>query len=144
MNNIENGKIRRIKTLQFGELEISPDHIFYFDNGMLGFEELKEYVLISEEETVPFKWLISLEQPDIGFPMLSPWHVDLTYDPGKHINLEEEVLLVVITLENEKGMMSANMKAPVVLNVKNQKGRQEILPTDKYSVNHLITGDASI
>lgn len=140
MNKEISGDNRIINTLQFGEIEISPEHIFYFDEGMLGFEDLREYVLISEEETVPFKWLISLEQPDIGFPMLSPWHLDLTYDPGKKIDLEKEVLLVVVTLENEKGLMSANMKAPVVLNVITQKGRQEILPTDKYSVNHIITG----
>ncbi len=133
-------EIRVIKTLHFGELEISPEHIFHFEDGMLGFDGLREYVLISEEETVPFKWLISMEQPEIGFPMLSPWHIDLSYKAGKNIDLEKEVLLVVVTLENEKGKMTANMKAPVVLNVETQKGRQEILPSDKYSVSHVITG----
>ncbi|MCX7879881.1 MAG: flagellar assembly protein FliW [Ignavibacteria bacterium] len=129
---------RKIKTLQFGKLEIEPHHIFYFENGLFGFEDLREFVIIAEEETLPFKWLISLERPEIGFPLLSPWHIDLLYDPGDDFDLEKNVLMVIITLENENKQMTANMKAPVVFDVENQRGWQVILPTDKYSTNYVI------
>jgi flagellar assembly factor FliW len=129
--------IRKISTTQFGELVIESKHIFMFTNGLLGFEELREFVLISEEETVPFKWLICLEKPEIGFPLLSPWHIDLTYDPGSDFDLEKEVLMVVITLK-DRGMMTANMKAPIVLDVHNQSGKQVILPTDRYFTDYVI------
>ncbi len=129
---------RIIRTLQFGELEIEPQHIFYFDEGILGFEDLHEFVLIADEETLPFKWLISIEKPEIGFPLLSPWHLDLTYDPGPDFDLEKQVLMVIITLEDENKQMTANMKAPIVFDVENQKGWQTILMTDKYSTNFLI------
>lgn len=131
-------KTRKIRTLQFGEINVEPVHIFKFKEGLLGFENLYEFVLISDEETVPFKWLISLENPEIGFPLLSPWHLDLTYDPGNNFDLENEVLFVVVTLGNEKGKMTANMKAPVVFNIDEQSGKQIILPTDKYSPNYVI------
>lgn len=131
-------KIRIINTPHFGRIEVEPYHIFYFPNGMLGFDNLREYVLISEEETVPFKWLISLEQPEIGFPLLSPWHIDLSFEAGKVYNIETQVLFAVITLEDENGNMSANMKAPVILDVENQTGEQIILPSDKYSTNYII------
>jgi flagellar assembly factor FliW len=130
---------RNITTSQFGDLSIENRHIFNFEEGMLGFEELHEFVLISEEETVPFKWLICIEKPEIGFPCLSPWHIDLTFDPGKDFDLEKEVLLVVITLANDKGRMTANMKAPIVLDVNNQTGKQVILHSDKYSPSYEIT-----
>lgn len=135
MKKNEKKEAKTIRTLHFGELIIQPEHIFCFDGGLLGFEDLREFVLISDDDTVPFKWLISLEKPEIGFPMLSPWHIDLTYDPGDEINLEHQVLFIIVTLEDEKGVMTANMKAPVVLDVKDQSGRQIILPSDKYSVN---------
>ena len=128
----------KINTVQFGELVIEPQHIFNFIEGLLGFEDLREFVLISEEETVPFKWLISIEKPDIGFPLLSPWHVDLTYSPGNQFDLESQVLMVVITLEDEKGLMTANMKAPLVLDVGSRSGKQVILSSDKYSPSHVI------
>jgi flagellar assembly factor FliW len=130
--------VREISTIQFGEISVEPKHIFKFKHGLLGFEELSEFVLISEEETLPFKWLISLDNPNIGFPLLSPWHIDLSYSPGKKFSEENKVLFVIITLENTHGMMTANMKAPVVLNVELQSGEQVILPKDKYSPNFVI------
>lgn len=131
-------KKRVIKTNYFGELEIDDEYIFKFKDGMLGFEDLHDYVLISEESTAPFKWLISVDEPEIGFPLLSPWHIDVYYDPGIKYDLEKQVLFVVITLEDENGDMSANMKAPVIFNIEKQTGEQIILPSDKYSTNYVI------
>jgi flagellar assembly factor FliW len=138
MDETVKSKNRKITTFQFGEIEVEEKHIFYFDNGILGFEELREFVLISEEQTNPFKWLISLDESEIGFPLLSPWHIDLEYDPRLNLDYEKEVVMVVVTLENEKGMMTANMKAPIIFDVKDQKGKQIILPSDKYSPSHVI------
>jgi len=128
----------KIITPHFGELIIQNDQIFYFENGMLGFEDLHNFVVISEEETAPFKWLISIEKPEIGFPLLSPWLIDINYSPGDQYDIEKLVFFVVITLENEEGKMSANMKAPVILDTDNLKGEQIILPFDKYATNFII------
>jgi flagellar assembly factor FliW len=127
-----------IKTLQFGEITVEPKHVFYFDNGLLGFEDLRRFVLIHEEETAPFKWLISLEEPEIGFPLLSPWHLDIEYDPGNNYDLEKLVFFNIITLEDELGRMTANMKAPIILDVFEQSGQQVILPKDKYLPDYEI------
>lgn len=129
---------RTIQTSQFGELTFGIEHIFMFEEGLLGFDDLREFVLISDEVTDPFKWLISVEKPEIGFPLLSPWHLDIKYNPGKSFNLQTEVMMVVITLENNDGVMTANMKAPIVLDVESQKGKQVILPSEKYSPTFLI------
>lgn len=138
MSKNANSEARFIKTNQFGELKVEPQHIFYFEEGVLGFEHLREFVLINEEETAPFRWLISLEEPAIGFPLLSPWHIDLSYKPNKNFDLNKQVVMVIITLENDKGIMTANMKAPIVFNVEKQDGKQVILPSDKYSPNYEI------
>lgn len=137
MENIDSNA-KKIVSLHFGELTVEREHIFTFNDGMLGFDNLKEYVLISEEETIPFKWLISIDEPEIGFPVLSPWHIDLNYNPGKNFNFDVEVLFVVVTLENQDGNMTANMKAPIILNVQEQTGKQIILPGDRFSANLVI------
>ncbi len=136
-------KTRTIKTLQFGEISVEDDYIFTFEEGMLGFENLKDFVLITEEETVPFKWLVSVVSPEIGFPLLSPWHLDIEYDPGKEFNLEREVLFVIVTLGGKDKGISANMKAPIVLDTKTQKGKQVILPSDRYSTSYAVKGAES-
>lgn len=138
MENSVTQETKTITTLHFGELSIEPRHIFIFPEGVLGFEQLREFVLISEEDTLPFRWLISLDSPEIGFPLLSPWYLDTAYDSGKDVNIERQVIFVVITLEDEKGLMTANMKAPIILDVEKQTGAQVILPTDKYSPTHVI------
>lgn len=129
---------RIIKTMHFGEIEVEPSHIYHFPNGMLGFEDLFDYILISEESTEPFKWLISVDAPQIGFPLLSPWHLDMAYEPDWKFNMKTQALFVVITLEDENHNMSANMKAPVILNIETNTGEQVILPSDKYTTNFII------
>jgi flagellar assembly factor FliW len=130
--------IRTIETPHFGVIEIEDRHIFQMKDGMLGFENLKEFVLISEEETAPFKWFISIEDPEIGFPFISPWFLDIDYKPVREFDIDKHVMFVVITLQDKDGNMSANMKAPVILNVEDQSGEQIIIPSDKYSTNFII------
>ncbi|MCX6153751.1 MAG: flagellar assembly protein FliW [Candidatus Kapabacteria bacterium] len=131
-------KVRTIKNSQFGELEVHPEYIFFFPNGLLGFDDLHEFILINEEETEPFKWLLSLAEPEIGFPLLSPWHIDLAYDPGDIFNVKTQALFVVVTLENTNGSMTANFKAPLIFDIDKQEGHQVILPSDKFSPTHII------
>lgn len=138
MRTAQEGKIRKIVTPHFGEIDIEDKHIFSFDEGMLGFESLSEFVLISEEETEPFKWLISLKNPDIGFPLISPWYLDMNYKPGRNFNIDNQVVFVVITLQDSDGNMSANLKAPIILDVEKQKGEQIIIPSDKYQTNFVL------
>lgn len=137
MENTENN-IRSIKTIHFGELEVDNQYVFTFPNGLLGFEDLQEFVLISDEDTEPFKWLISLDEPNIGFPIVSPWFMDMNYKPGKVFDPETHALFVVVTINNTGSLMTANLKAPVLLNVNSQTGEQVILTSDKYSTEYLI------
>ncbi len=137
MNNIIEKDIT-INTPYFGDLAVSKDMIFHFEDGMLGFEDLKNFVIVSEEESAPFKWLISIEKPEIGFPLLSPWLIDIQYSPGNQYDVEKQIFFAVITLENEEGKMAANLKAPIILDTDNLKGYQIILPFDKYSTNYVI------
>ncbi len=138
MTDKKNTEAKHIKTLQFGELDIEAKYIFNFKDGLLGFEELSEFVLISEEETVPFRWLISIEQPAIGFPLLNPWILDPKYDAGVKLDSGKDVMMVVVTLEDEKGLMTANLKAPIIFDIINLTGKQVILTSDKYSTNYVI------
>ncbi len=133
-----NTKLYKINTTQFGEIEFEEKYIFHFQEGLLGFEDLKKFLLISDEETEPFKWLISIEKPEIGFPLLNPWIIDLNYSLNQHYNIDNEAVLVVITLGGNQGLISANLKAPIILNIPEQTGRQIILPSEKYSTTHII------
>lgn len=136
VNAVSNSKT--INTREFGEITVASDYIFNFTNGLLGFENLHEFVLISVEDTAPFKWLISIDQPEIGFILLSPWLADEFFNPGKSIDTQKNAVFVIIKLGKSKGEMTANMKAPLILDAEFNKGEQIILPSDKFSTNFII------
>lgn len=132
-------KLIKITSSNFGELEIHPDNIFYLENGLLGFETLNNYILITDDEIVPFKWLMSIEEPEIMFPLVSPFFLDTEYDTGKDIDLDRYVLFCVVTFNDGSGNVTANMKAPVILDSENQTGEQIIITTNEYNVNQIIS-----
>ena len=127
----------KINSSSFGEIEIQPDNIFYFEDGLLGFEMLNNFVLITDDDILPFKWLMSVEEPEIMFPIISPFFIDAEYNPGKHIDLERYVLFSIVTFNDGNGNVTANLKAPIVLNSNDLKGEQIII-SNEYSVNHII------
>lgn len=128
-----------IRSSYFGELEIIPEHIFYFENGILGFEVLNNFILITDDDITPFKWLMSVEEPEIMFPIISPFYIDAEYDPGKEIDIEKQILFSIVTLNDGNGNITANLKAPVVLNPIDNVGEQIILSFERYSVNQIVS-----
>jgi flagellar assembly factor FliW len=126
-----------IQSPDFGELEIQPNNIFYFEYGLLGFENLNNFVLITDDDIVPFKWLMSIEEPSIMFPLISPLLIVQDYNAGKDID-EDQVIFAVVTLNDGSGNITANLKAPVILHSSELTGEQRILTTDKYDVNHIM------
>lgn len=128
----------KIRTLHFGDIEIESDKVFNFPDGILGFESYNSFVLINHDETAPLRWLISIDDPNIGFPLINPWMVDIEYNPGRNVNLEIEAAFVVITLGNKERVMTANMKAPLVLDVNTREGRQIVMSSDKYSTKEPV------
>lgn len=130
-----------LSTSQFGDIQIGQDQVFIFPDGLLGFENLKKYVLISDEETEPFKWLISLDEPSIGFPLISPYFIDYEYDINKKIDSNNQVIFAIVTLQNENKRITANLKAPLIIDLELMQGEQLLLPTEKYSTSFEIVVD---
>ncbi len=136
----ENAKTdkRVIVSNQFGRVEAEEEYVFVFEDGLLGFEDLKEFILIYDEETAPFRWLVSVDNPEIVFPTLNPFLIDPNYSPDKNFDPEKEAVLAVVTLNDENNLMTANLKAPIILNPSERKGRQIILHSEKYTTRQII------
>jgi flagellar assembly factor FliW len=126
-----------LKTVQFGEIEIVEENIVTFSDGIIGFEEYKKFILISDKEFEPMIWLLSIEDTELEFPLLDPYVVFNDYEPGIIVN-KEEILLSIVTLKNDLRKITANLKAPLLINLKKREGRQIILETDKYSINQSV------
>ncbi len=137
----------KVKTTRFGEIEVNPKDILEMPSGLIGFPELKRYVLLDHDQDSPFKWLQSLDDGSMAFVLINPllFKPDYTVEVSEAEvadldlkNEEDAVISVIITMPSNPQNMTANLKAPLVFNMINRKGRQLILNNPDYTTRHNI------
>ncbi|MCX7930549.1 MAG: flagellar assembly protein FliW [Chlorobi bacterium] len=129
--------IRKLATEQFGEILVEERHIFLFADGLLGFDDLHQFIIVRDDRTEPVRWLLSVDHPELSFPVISPFFLVPDYSPGKeYSDFQQYTPLVILTLGS--GGATVNLKAPIILDVREQRGSQIIIPSDKYSTAHPI------
>ena len=127
----------KIQTSHFGELEYGEDRIIRFTNGILGFEELKEYLLLKSDDEL-FYWLTSIEKPEIVFPLIAIRLIDSEY-----IEKPDNEAFGIVKLDPDPSNITVNLKAPVYINQESKEGVQTILDEEKYPISYnLFTKEA--
>ncbi len=128
-------------------LEIQNDHIINFDYGIPGFEDLKKFTIVDIEDYNPFLLLHSVENHNIAMIVLNAGQLDIEADlkiPEEKLKElrnddgEVGVFLILKVIDDEKNL-TANTKAPIVINFQNRKGRQIILDNENLSMDYPIT-----
>jgi len=122
----------KINTSHFGELEFGEDRIIRFAEGILGFEELKEYLLLKSDDEI-FYWLTSIEKPEIVFPLIAIRLIDSEY-----IEKPESEAFGIVKLDTDPSNITVNLKAPVYINQEMKVGVQTILDADKYPISYSL------
>lgn len=135
-----------IGTKFFGQVEVNDDSLFVFESGIPGFSDLHRFIIIKEQNSF-FHYLQSVDNENICFIMMDPFQIDPDYDieisegTVKKIEIEkpEDVMLyVILTIPENVKNMTANMKAPIVVNTVNRKGIQEVVDDDRYTTRHSL------
>ena len=139
----------KIQTKFQGELEVAEHQIFMFEKPLLGFEEARRFAIFPafEEEASPFLMMQSMEKVDLAFYLVSPWIVEADYEfnlTPEQVELlgvtkpEEVNVMALVTLNSEVEKMTANLLAPLVVNVANQRAMQIVLQQTPYTTKHRI------
>lgn len=135
----------KVKTTRFGELEVNPNDLVTFTEGLLGFENLKKYFVVDPGDSTLILWLQSTEDEKVAFPIIEPKIFKPDYIakllPADLNGLELESLnsaklYSILTIPANVTEMSANLKAPVVINSSKKVGKQIVLQDSKLSVKH--------
>lgn len=115
-----------------------------FKRGIPGVEHLKEFDLNDIEGNDKFKVLKALKE-EISFLVISPfdccesYEINLDQETVRELKIEEPsdvLMLNIVTLGGSIETSTANLKAPLVINVKNNLGKQFIMQNDTYSTKH--------
>jgi flagellar assembly factor FliW len=120
-----------------------------FEKGLPGFENYKSFTISKVEGDSRFKIINSTEEENIGFIAISPFDIKKDYE----IRLDDETIklleietpkdvlvLNLVTLGKTLAESTVNLKAPVIINIKNNKGKQLILQNDKYEIKEPLVG----
>jgi len=114
-------------------------------NGLLGFEEIKDYVLTTNPEEQPFGWLKVRDNAALAFVVLDPFIALPDYQPDipqsdvEFLSLKQPndaLLLGIVTIHN-RNRATVNLKGPIVVNRHTRVAKQVIIANaSAYSVTH--------
>ncbi len=134
-----------IKTGSFGDVSVNDRSIIEIPNGLLGFPEYKKFCLVDSGDETLILWLQSLDKSDIAFPVLEPrfftkeYIVRLSASELKDLqlaNINQGAVLTVLTIPEDVTQMTANLKAPLVINLEKGIARQVVLQENENSIKH--------
>ena len=139
------------ETKNFGAISFTPESVFEFPHGMPGFEERRRFVPIQTQQAAPMVFLQSLEDPALCFmtlPVLAlepQYRLTMSDDDCAVLGwrqmhaprIGEDVLCLAVLSVRESGP-TANLLAPVVVNLGNHKAVQSIALESDYSHQHSL------
>lgn len=138
----------KVHTKPYGLIDVDERQKISFPAGLLGFDNLKEYVLLDALQQ-PFYWLQSMDIPEIAFVLIDPSIFRPDYSPNiakyelDEIELdpkdkENTLIFSIVTIPDDQQEMTANLQGPLIINRKNHVGRQCITEDEKWKTRHKI------
>ncbi len=137
----------KIDTKYHGEIHIEEKEIITFTNGIPGFLEEKKFIFLPFGEDTGISIMQSVSNAKLAFVVTNPFlflkEYDFTIDDQvvELLQLESEkdvTVYVILTVQDPFEKTTANMQAPVVINLKTQLAKQVILTNTSYQTKHLI------
>ncbi|MEZ4753156.1 MAG: flagellar assembly protein FliW [Bdellovibrionota bacterium] len=130
-----------IPSTRFGDLTVSAESLMEFPVGLIGFPAAQKFIMI--EHKPPFCWLQSAVDPALAFVVVDGFEFGENYNVvapyGDHtidLQKEDEYAILVIVTVSANGMTTANLKAPLFVNLKNRKGIQVIFDDSRFSTRY--------
>lgn len=125
------------------EWDFSEDEVFHFGKGIPGFEHYTKYVFYKHDED--FSLLQSIENKDLAFIVTNPfsffqdYEFELPTQDRDELNLNDKSevgICTIVTWGDDLSNVTANLMAPLVLNVKERLGKQVVLNNSSYTTKH--------
>lgn len=140
----------KIETTRFGTVEIPDDKLLMFPLGLPGFTEHLRWCLLHSEGTEAVNWLQSADHPEIALIIADPEVLFHDYDveveardlaPIGVVTHEDSsappiVLRVVLSMAPAERILTANLFAPILINLDTRLALQLPLRGTAYGLRH--------
>src|SRR3989338_5346640 len=115
----------KLFTSRFGEIDIEEDKLINFTQGLLGFPDVKRYIVLDHPNN-----------PDIDEHDLKGLNITEAEDCG--------IISIVTIPHGEPEKMTANLQGPVLVNLRTREGKQIVLESDKYPLRYSLIKDIPV
>jgi flagellar assembly factor FliW len=127
---------------RFGELSVPADSVMEFPSGVIGFPKARKYVMLEHKH--PFSWLHSVDDPNLAFVVVDGFEFGQQFDVkppigDKETDFKEDdeyAILIIVTVRSDPRLTTANLKAPLFVNMRNRTGVQVIFDDARYSTRY--------
>ncbi len=134
-------------TARFGEIDFKETEVLNFPKGILGFSQLTRYVILDRKDFAPFKWIQSLEDPNVAFVILDPVQFfpnfkleinEKELEELNYTNSRDLITYVIINIPPDVSLASADLLGPLVINTKKRLAKQAVMPESPYTTKHYL------
>lgn len=141
-----------LESSRFGQIEVPEAIRLQFPQGMIGFPEHGEYVLLKQRPDSVFMWLHSTTDAQLAFPVVLPWafhweyEVKLGDDDLEAIGVENAAqisIMCVVNVGADVRRGTINLFSPIVINNDSRLARQVINTADGYSTRDPLFKEAA-
>ncbi len=126
-----------IQTSRFGEIEVSEDTFLTFPTGLVGFPTVQQFVVLDVAEDCHYQWFQAINEPDLALIIIDVHFLDPEFpvEASDEAISELEItqadpvlIMAVVTIPSgQPDRATANLRAPLVVNLRTRKGKQLIL-----------------
>jgi flagellar assembly factor FliW len=141
----------KVNTKAFGLIDVDEKQKINFPEGLFGFEDYNDYVLLDAEKE-PFFWLQCVNEQDIAFILVNPflfrhdYEVNIANEELAKIGItspENALIFAIVTIPQGGNPMTANLQGPLVINKADMKGMQAVLSDPRWKTKHDIIAELS-
>lgn len=140
-----------IHTKYHGQMNVKEEQIILFENGIPGFVEEKQFVILPLSEDSPFVAPQSVTSENLAFIVVSPfiffknYEFDLDEATAELLDIdkiEDVEVMTLLTMADPFEKTTANLLAPIIVNRKNMLAKQVVLHDSPYTTKHPIGGES--
>jgi flagellar assembly factor FliW len=113
----------RVQSSRFGDVDVDDASVIEFPSGLIGLGGSR-YALVGTDEDSAFRWLQSVDDPDLALPVTNPfaffadYSVDLSEADSTRVGTEDASAVdvwVIVRAAPDPAEITANLKAPIVV-----------------------------
>lgn len=137
----------RIETARFGTVEVDEEAILEFVEGLPGFPDCRRFVILEHDRRSPVRWMQSVDRGEIAFLVADPhdvlpaWELPIPAATLERLGIDAAApgaigVLLILNVAGER--LTANLRAPVVVDVARRRAMQVILEDDRLPLRHPV------